>query len=1246
MSFSYWPSSSSAANSTSSATPTLDFLQVLNSSRLALSRYRDHVSITEASASVGSGGQAVVELSCRPGIVIKRSRRFKNGESSHVPHTDRDLSLLTLELRILADDFCRRYGLFVKVMGLCYEESNAGLDPFAAGQFHLLLEYSELGDMASFLRRNGQQLDPKVKLELARQVSFGLATLHQDSICHGDLKLQNILVFNGKDGGYVAKLADFGISLYSYRTLFDESPDTFAYPLGTPLLNAPEVRTRNPSTRLVDIPAVIRADIFSFGLLLWEAIKHGQSYFNMAWLDTARASKLELGMEEQIAFLSNLPSNGLLMRGEEFLASQDIDEELFQQSRRVFHASLQDDPLQRQPMVTIAEILSAPKTEKARSAFNELRRLSIRDAHGFQTWNASLAKIDILDLTCFDLPDNIQRRALDELKVYATSYSADDDFDGSQALRWLKFDPRTPCLSRISETLESPPEISGGPGAQLETISEGKEIECCAISELFLVREIQRKVASAVTQIRALSSVVEPKHIGLVAKGEVEFEIDSHISTGEDYMTILEIAALLGEDKTLARLLLPAEALFDTKDLINALRCAFIGGNLSSLKIVLDYGVDLSLCGENNISPMHLLIYVPADLVDGAVGLLIDHGAPTDTRSEATKSRILGFDLIGTPVEWAVIARNRGLVAALLPHSNGQERSILRHAISYAYYEIADDLLSNSNLSGLFTEEDCPVLIFPRPFPHLIAHGRDGNLAIERTIRLCDKHGLINYDFQLEKCIIGARTRSCLKSLEVLLELCSRSAIRRGFESDVPEGKMTSILYTAFASAKSNTAWRPILETLLRNFSITELQDTEEPKNYCEDNVIYTAVVLGWTLAVRIMLEKGVDIQCKSEWRNLTLFDIAVLEGDVEMQALLSEYGGRDTSSPNYNQDVRWIALQNLSRHRGFEHLVHSNLGEKDSSTLPATSKARELLYRLLSVRNTDNEGKPAMPKLCTPLWNAFRGLISNELLIGHVDVPDEDNVTMLQQAAAFLDVEVVKLLLEAGADANVPFIAKSAGDSENSLVIPFLPFQITCWMARVTTRRMERTMIEKQQQSNASSTPEGRLEPTGKTHILRRITQEISHAVGLARAKGARDPETSQNRSAAQGTTSVAESSGTSSFDHSWKTRALDVARVILRWHQLRDDGRFQGITEFHLNVHIWGVEHALMLAEQEGWNTDARASWPGIEGKYTGAELGQVPWKDERRIFSSEFRKIHGAKYLAQAKERSGKNSRDPEV
>lgn len=374
MSFSLWPRSysaenpiaSAASNDTQLSTPALDFMQVLHSSRLKVSDYRSFAKDGRFNTleSMGSGGQAVVELSSRPGVVIKRTRRLQDGNGKHISRFDKDLARLTLEIRILTSTSFRQTGLFVKVVGVCFEEPFAGLDPSGAGQFHLLLEYSELGDMASFLRKNGQQLDTKAKIDLAFQVSRGLLVLHQDLVCHGDLKIQNILIFHGNDGHYVAKLADFGLSVHAYSGDISTDPERNVYfPLGTPLLNAPEVRNQALGAGSVDIGSAIKADIFSFGLLLWEILKNGHSFFDVAWLDPFRTSTQEFGVEEKTAFLSALPCNGLLKYGEEFLLAQNMDGTFYEQALPAFNASLQDDPLQRQPIRKIWKIL-LPEAEK------------------------------------------------------------------------------------------------------------------------------------------------------------------------------------------------------------------------------------------------------------------------------------------------------------------------------------------------------------------------------------------------------------------------------------------------------------------------------------------------------------------------------------------------------------------------------------------------------------------------------------------------------------------------------------------------------------------------------------------------------------------------------------------------------------------------------------------------------------------------------------------------------------------
>ncbi|KAM0798369.1 hypothetical protein BDR22DRAFT_383111 [Usnea florida] len=1116
--------------------------------------------------------------------------------------------------------------------------------------------------MASFLRRNRQQLDTKAKIDLAFQVSRGLVVLHQDLICHGDLKIQNILIFNGNDGRYVAKLADFGLSVHSYWEDISGDPERDVYyPLGTPLLCAPEVRNQALGCGSVDIAVAIKADIFSFGLLLWEILNNGNSFFDVAWLDPFRTSTQELGVEEKMAFLSTLPCNELLTYGENFLSAQNMNKTFYEQALQAFSASLQDDPLQRQPIREIWKIL-LPEAEKTSFDFGEIERwegILEKMRHGFETWSTQFPRAEFLDYTCLNLPDSLQRRALNELKVLASSSEPFEFFDtvremaafnlaqcyliafgtgydSEEALRWLQVskshgNKSTICLCRLSEVLgSSSPELVAEPKKQPRT-SKNNEIEGFAASELYLMRKIQSRVVCAASQIQALSSEghswLHANYIELQATTILLTKIGVDI-VGHDDMTTLEIAALLGEDEIMARLLSSGEAITGRKARINALHCACIGGNLSSLKILLEYGAEVSLRGKQDITALHLMIYMPVDLVQRAVSLLIAYRAPTNACSKATRLAKTTFELVGTPIEWAVIARNRDLVAALLPHSKGQERNVLRHAISYAYYEIAEDLLSNGALSGLVVEADCPILNYSQAFTHLLIHGRDGDIAIERTIRLCDAHNLIDYNTMLRNCIVFTRTRSCLKALEVLLDLCPPSTIRQGFESDVRDEVLSSNLYTALGQARANTAWKPVLEAMLRNFSVAELDEFKELKEsesgdiYGQENVLFTAVSAGWTTGVQVLLEKGVD-RCRkiNERTTLSIFDVAALTGDIEMQAILSRYAEENEKSPK-NSIVRDYALWWFFRHEDMAReklnaFIHGNPGNKDSRTEFVVSKAHEVLKQVLVCRDiyfSEHRVDADFQTFQNSLWDTFRALISNESMAGHIDTPDEKDVTMLQRAASFLDLDVIRLLLEAGADANVPFLAKNrAGDDGNDLLVPFLPFQIAIWVSRTASWLFARGTIRGAKKQDAIPSKQAVLEPAIKPQILRRVAHVISHAAetGAKRIKGLTSgPSLTPGEKTAE----------------SMRNSSLRVAQEFLQWHLLRNDPRFEGITDFHISSQMAYVSHTIMLVRRDPKIADVKASWPGLEGKYTGLEVARMPWKDERSVFPVNFRRLRG--------------------
>lgn len=839
-----------------------------------------------------------------------------------------------------------------------------------------------------------------------------------------------------------------------------------------------------------------------------------------------------------------------------------------------------------------------------------------------------------------DLPYNFQRRALEELKMCATASSALDEldqirqhaalkvaecylisfgteYDPAEVIRWLKIAESYQwriglCLDRISEALNYPLEVPRRPESQVIANSEDNEANDSAASESYLMEKILSTVASVVNQIKKLMlRNLLSRHFEIAARSVLSVEIGL---TDHSDMTALDIAALLGDNENVTRLVLTNDFSGNRKQQLNAVHHSCIGGNLSTLRLALDRGVNPLAHGTNNVTALHFLIFMPAHVVGSALDLLVAHGVPTDIQSEPIRLADTDLRLVGTPFEWAVIARHRALVHALLPYSKGQESKMLRLAILHAYYEIAADLLSSDAFRNAVTSSDCPVFIVYRPFSHLIVHGRDGDLAIERTIRLCEKYGLINYETKLRESIPLARTQSCLKSIEVLLNLCPPVAIRYGFDTEEVRFDQASIptLYLAFLCAKADTAWTKILNLMVQHFSVAELNEIKKG-----GNALHLAVIHDWPVAMQVLLEKGVDVHRRTNMIvPLSSFDLAVRKVDAEGMAMLSEFGGGAGNSLDHNiahdNPFWWLQNQKAMMRLNFKGVFHENVGDKDAASLSVASNMHTLLRVLLSARDTHfGRGLPdGQSKLLSEsIWNDFQVLVSNQSVARCFDIPGDDGVTMLQRAAVFLDIDVVKLFLNVGADANVPFLAKKMGGDENEPVFSFVPFQIACWMGRFVPVMFEKGLIAARfEETNTPPPNQANPKGTKKPHFMHRIGLAMSQtAKRIGARKGDRTP-TPGMRAA-----------------ESFRAKALEVVLEILQWHQLREDPRFEGITELHLCTYMSNRQRAVALVHQ-GVDTEAKASWPGREGKYTSSELGLLSFTDECEAFRLSLGTIRG--------------------
>jgi BR serine/threonine kinase len=115
---------------------------------------------------------------------------------------------------------------------------------------YLVLEHVSHGELFDYLSARGQ-LAPSDAIRIFRQIVYGLDYLHSNSICHRDLKLENILL----DAHDNVKIADFGFARWMKANVAETS-------CGSPHYAAPEVILGKPYDGR-------KADIWSCGVILY-----------------------------------------------------------------------------------------------------------------------------------------------------------------------------------------------------------------------------------------------------------------------------------------------------------------------------------------------------------------------------------------------------------------------------------------------------------------------------------------------------------------------------------------------------------------------------------------------------------------------------------------------------------------------------------------------------------------------------------------------------------------------------------------------------------------------------------------------------------------------------------------------------------------------------------------------------------------------------------------------------------------
>ncbi|KAJ8105871.1 hypothetical protein ONZ43_g7252 [Nemania bipapillata] len=328
---------------------------------------------------------------------LTSSFAFKRiGTEDKLDNVEEIYSSLIHELSILRHDHIEGHPNIPELEGVCWDiipikpdtaaRATGTTPPFRLWPV-LVLQKSEYGDLYQFLLSSrGQGMSMSDRLKLCVDIGNAVATLQDHHIIHGDIKPQNVLVFDAEDSvSVITKLIDF-----SFSSWCDDATGLVTLAGSWPWY-APECNDQPKFT-----PSEARkTDVYSFGMLcLWFLF---DKFFSslLTQPDECQAWKPYLlvvnGATSVLEILGTLKTHRLLPQlAKELVAEEaNISDESKMLLQQFFSGSLADDPTSRYADIRAAlSHLVVEEAHRARAptgnylAYNDrLRRQICKSLH-------------------------------------------------------------------------------------------------------------------------------------------------------------------------------------------------------------------------------------------------------------------------------------------------------------------------------------------------------------------------------------------------------------------------------------------------------------------------------------------------------------------------------------------------------------------------------------------------------------------------------------------------------------------------------------------------------------------------------------------------------------------------------------------------------------------------------------------------------------------------------------------------